>query len=349
MPEIINKIDLMNPVRMLTNKENWKKSLLIWLFIFFIFGAIKSILKFAGTSDYVNSMFVGNIYASLLSIIGIILKILTFGYKRVYLASAIQDNDSTLPEINYKQIINIAFKLILVLFPIMLFEMGLIWEIVLSTKFLIGHQTIFNVIIVTAIVILFILVNIFAIFVECAYLQKFNFKEGFKYIKIWKKFKLGWIDVIKTYFMAFLIITPIVFAAKFLNTFFIKLNIPNAFYSLLIFSNFYYFIFDLIKMNFVGQVYKNVLLKYQDINYINKISKEKILTLIGFICVIVLLVFPFVILLKTLDMEQFGINHPIITHSLAIETLSMKCHIPKIILEFGSHCSNYTLKYLLSF
>lgn len=332
MEEMKNwKIDLMSPVRIFFNKENWKNSLFIWLIIVLMVGIIDSILKINGQSNFIL-------------IINSSLVFLFFGYIRIYLNKAINSEENILPSINLKQIIFNALKLSIILIPMILLNIGLFIPLFFNLSSFLKTNNALNIIILTISVIVFVVINIFTIFVECAYLKDFKLSEGFKYVKIWKIFKFGWLDVIKTYFQAFFVITPIAGIFLFLSFSFAHLPIINKIKYVFILESVYYLVFDLIKINLIGQVYKNTLLKVQNLNYKQKLDNKTILTLIA------LLLICFFGAILIIHIAALPIKpHFYITHNFAINIISETYHISKYLILFVGYLINYTWKYLLNF
>ena len=328
----INRIDLSKPIKLFANKENCMKSLFIWLFVFFIVGIIKPILN-------------ANNQSTLGLVIDCSLSFLLFGYFRLYLHNVINDRGEFLPSLNIKKIIITALKLSIILVPFILLQVILF----------IGHMQVHNsllknppllVAVITISALVFIVINIYVFFIECAYLRDFEFKEGFRYIKIWKLYKTGWADIIKTYFQAFIILIPLscihsvlVFSIK---TFSINEIINLSF----ILSNIYYLIFYTIKINLIGQVYKNVLSQYENTNTIKiRRIKEKLIMSIALFILILLLMSDLIYMeIRTINIEWFNINH-----LMSLSDLSKMLNLPKYLIFLSGRLLEYTIRYLFGF
>ena len=272
------KIDLISPIKIFLSKENWRNSLWIWLIIFFIVGTIKPILK-------LNNQTILDI------IISISLSILVFSYFLLYLHNVLNNKINILPEFNFKKMITITFDLSIIILPLIFIE-GLLIFIYLSLHLSSSGLFKFPILLLAISAVLaltFIIINIYMIFIECTYLKNFEIKEGFGYFKIWELFKIGWIAIIKTYFQSFIIIVPfsclyliLVFCVKdvyILTTINLVFILSSIYYSL---------IFNTVKINLIGQVYNNTLVKFKNSSIGKK--TEKIIILIALTVLILLLI-----------------------------------------------------------
>lgn len=285
----INKIDLMSPIRIFLSKDNWKSSLFIWLILFLIVGIIKPLLKISN-QKVLDLM------------LDCVLSFLIFGYFRLYLHNVINDKGYLLPILNLRKMIITALSLSIIILPFILLEVVLFYFHIHTHNLLVKSPLVL-IPITTILAIIFIVVNIYVFFIECAYLKDLEIKEGFRYFKIWKLFKMSWIDIIKTYFQAALILIPIscifaivVFYVNFLSI--VKvINLP------FILANAYSLIFYTVKMNLIGQVYKNTLFQGKNI----KMNKERIIILITlFILILILMsIFSLTDLLKTFNLPHY--------------------------------------------
>lgn len=233
------KIDLMSPIRVFSNKDNWKNVLLPFGFILFITGIIKYLLKI---NNYIIEEF----------LINILLAFFLFGYYRLYLSTALNSEKIILPKINLLKIIKISISLFLIVLPFLLIGTCFIFFIF---NFLIFYSQSFilNIAILAISIPIFILFNIFVIFAECSYLKNLQLKDGFNYYNIWKFYKLGVFDVIKTCFQAYILLFPITLLFLIMNN---ALN--NNYLSIFLIYSVYYSIFHFVKFNFIAQVYNNI-------------------------------------------------------------------------------------------
>jgi len=81
------RIELLKPIKLFTNKENWKNSLFIWLVVFLMVGIINCFLE-------------ANKQLSLFRIINFFNMFLIFGYIGVYLHCEINNKGDILPSFN---------------------------------------------------------------------------------------------------------------------------------------------------------------------------------------------------------------------------------------------------------
>lgn len=329
------KIDLMSPFRVFSIKDNWKNSLGIWLVISLIIGIIKPILK-------ANNQFI------LEFVIDFLLSFLVFGYFRLYLHNVINNKRDILPSLNLKRILLTGLSLSIILLPFLLLE-GLLVVIYLSLHS--SHNPLFNfnifsIIISTILVFIFIIITIYMLFIECSYLKDFKFKEGFRYIKTWRWFKTAWIDIIKTYFLAFIIIIPLISIYSTLFVCIVNLSIEQTINLLFVLSSIYYsLIFITIKINLIGQVYNNTLLQFKNVDSCKRtINKEKIIIIVALFILIL-----FFVSISEYEMLMITNRNLNISHLLKINDFSKITNINEYLMFIFQKLFRYTTDYLLSF
>lgn len=317
------KIDLISPIKIFFSKKNWENSLLFWVIIFCIISVI-------------DSIFTINKQSNLIIVVNFFITILSFGYIRLYLHNQITDGADSLPLLNFKKMITISLNLFVVILPFILLIIGLLVPLLILFPTLIKAYNISSILALTSITIIFILITIFAIFAECSYLKTFKLCDGFKYYEIFNLFQIGWVDVIKTSFLAFMLITPIALtlyliglALKFgFRPWFITYHIRPSLFLNPIFN----FSFDLIKLNLIAQVYKNSLSSLQDLKMNKgKMNLRKII-IVAFLFIILFTIFYFVV--------------PIVSRMLIEKTFYFGTKNTTLFLRYFL---NYIYNYLLKF